>query len=518
MSDIRINQFSHAASTSKAPKRAVKKKAASLPKDQFMHTTQDANTMDKDAVNKFFKDSQNAKEAIKAQSQYKPIPRIDGNAAGWQASIMSQSGTDCFMKIPLSDENQMLVVPLENWGGGAYAKPAVIDFNKGIIDIPDVKPFGNSQGLRYAKSADGKETYLYNGNETRIDVYDETLKNTGSINLSPLDKDIERISEFTPAKSGHYVFASKKNFGPGVFMALEPGTGKLKWKKDYDDNKFIHGIHEGPDNNIYVVMGGFRDTESSIDVYSPNGELVKKIKGLEDPGNLTFTPDGNALVTDGRFLKKVNLKEDAGIFSKKVKAKELWEVKGDFRRFHISDDGKYVFAADTKSGFSRSHGLMKINMKTGKVEWNREKYGENYIDHKVVGDEICLMTSSDDRKSTNLVHLDMDSNETWSANVPSGEVDEYEIGKKDAVSANGHFMIGGRQDGNFSCMHPKKQGEDEKTIKKQISAEDRVIEKAREKMEDAGEAEENKKVDPELEIHDNFVVIGGVRIEKKKKG
>lgn len=516
MSDIRINQFSRTASTAKTSGRRAKKDAAVVPEDKFQHAAQSMKQLDSDAVKKFFDDSKNATEAVKAHSHYKPIPRLNETAAGWQVSMMGQGGTNCYMKVPLSDKNKMLVVPLENHMGGAYAKPAVIDFEKGVVGIAEVQPFGDSQGLNYSQSADNRELYIFNRSGTRIDSYDENLKPTGSIDLLPIDGDLEHILAFTPASSGHYVFASKKHFGPGILMALDPQTGKPRWQKD-SKNTFVFGIKEGPDKNIYMVMGDSMDSKPSIEVYNPDGKLLKKFTGFKDPHQLTFTPDGNALITDNRQLKKLRIK-DKGILSKSIQPKEMWSVKGDFRRFHISDDGKYVFAADTKSGYSRSHGLMKINMETGEVEWNREKFGENYIDHKIVGDEICLLTSSEDRKTSKMVRLDMNGNETWEGSTP-GVIDEYEIGKIDAVSGTGHFLVGGREDGHLTCLRPRQQGEDEKSIEGRISIKDRMMEKALESVEDKTAGTETEKAEPEqgLEIHDNFVVIGGVKLEKKKK-
>lgn len=517
MSEIRINQFNNITSTAKTEKRASKKKAGAVPQDEFQYTSGTNEQLDKDAIKKFFDDSKNATEAMKIHSHYKPVPKLNETAAGWQMSMMSQGGTNCFMKVPLSDKNKMLVIPLENHMGGAYNKPAVVDFEKGVLGIADVQPFGDSQGLNYSQSADNRELYIFNRTGTRIDSYDENLKSTGSIDLLPIDGDLEHILAFTPASSGHYVFATKKNFGPGILMALDPQTGKPRWQKD-SKNTFVFGIKEGPDKNIYMVMGDSMDSKPSIEVYNPDGKLMKKFTGFKDPHQLTFTPDGNALITDNRHLKKLRIKDKAGILSKSIQPKEMWSVKGDFRRFHISDDGKYVFAADTKSGYSRSHGLMKINMETGEVEWNREKFGENYIDHKIVGDEIFLLTSSDDRKTTKMVRLDMNGNETWEGSTP-GVIDEYEIGKIDAVSDTGHFLVGGREDGNLTCLRPRQQGEDEDSIKSRISIKEKLMEKAQESVNSDNPQTGSDEAKPEqgLEIHDNFVVIGGVKLDKKKK-
>ncbi len=517
MSDIRINQTSNTVSLTKPSKRRAKKKTSSVPRDEFQYTSGNNEQLDKDAIKKFFDDSKNAREAMKTYSHYKPVPKLNETAAGWQMSMMSRGGTNCFMKVPLSDKSKMLVIPLENWGGGSFSKPAVIDLEKGITGIPDIHFSGNTQATRYAQSADKKELFIINGTTPMIDSYDENLNKTGTIDLSKVDKDLEHINAFTPAGSGNYVFAVKKNFGPGMFIALDPKTGKVLWQKDYK-NTFIREIVEGPDKNIYLTLGNSMDSKSSIDVYRPDGKLLKKYTGFKDPGKLTFTPDGNALVTDNRHLKKLKFKEDEGTFGKSIQPEELWSVKGDFRRFHITPDGKFVFAADTKSGFARSHGIMKIDLNTGKVEWNREKYGENYIDHKVVGDEICLMTSSDDRKTTRMVRLDMAGNEIWES-THDGVIDEYEIGKEDAVTDDGHFLAGGREDGNFTCLRPRQQGEDENSIKSRISINEKLMGEAQKSVNNENSRTGSDEAKPEqgLEIHDNFVIIGGVKLEKKKQ-
>lgn len=519
MSDIRINQFANISSSAGVSKKRAKNKGVSLPVDQFQHTAGDSNQLDEKAVNKFFEESKNAAEAIKKHSQYKAIPRMGDKAAGWQASIMKgRTNTNCFMKIPMSDENKMLVVPLENQSGGSYTKPVVVDFEKGITDVPNVQPFGNTQGVRYAQSPDKKASYIYNFNETRIDSYDENMKPTGSINLSSIDGDLEKIREFTATNTATYVFAPRKGFETALFMSVDPKTGKALWKKEFKENTMSNGIKEGPDGNIYLVMGGFQGRKSSIEVYSPDGKLLKKFRGLEDPENLTFTPDGNALVKDNGKLTYIQIKEKNGKLISGSTPKQLWSVEGDFGRVQITPDGKYAVGADKKQGFYRSHGLMKINMETGKVEWERKRMGEHYADHKIVGDEIFMMTSSEDRKTTRMTRLGMDGKEKWVGSIQT-EMDEYEIGMQDAVSSNGHFIIGGLADGNLSCMHPSKPGEDIKSIERTLAATDRLIDIAKESA--AGEAgtisEEQAKPEAKMEIHDDFVVIGGVKLDKNKK-
>ncbi len=518
MSDIRINRFANISSSTGVSKKRSKSKNPSLPVDQFKHTSGNSNPLDRKAVDKFFEESKNAAEAIKKHSHYKPIPRMGDNSAGWQVSLMNQAGTNCFMKVPMSDENKMLVVPLENHGGGSYAKPVVVDFEKGIVDVPDVKPFGYSQGLRYAQSPDRKSSFIYNFNETRIDSYDENMKPTGSINLSAIDGNLEKIRDFTATDTANYIFAPRKGFETALFMSVDPKTGKTLWKKEFKENTMSNDIKEGPDGNIYLVMGGFQDRKSSIEVYTPDGKLLKKFRGLEDPESLTFTPDGNALVKDKGKLTFVQIKDKNGKLISGTMAKKLWSVKGDFGRVQVTPDGKYAISADKKRGFYRSHGLMKINIETGKVEWEREKMGEHYADHKVVGNEIFLITSTEDRKTTRMTRLGMDGKEKWVGSIQT-EMDEYDIGMQDAVSDNGHFVIGGLQDGNLSCMHPIRNGEDSKSIERSLATTERLIDKAKESVAESSEtvSEEQEKPEPTMEIHDDFVVIGGVKLDKKKK-
>ena len=519
MSDIRINQFANFSSSAAVPKKRAKHNNVSAPADQFQHTAGDSAPLDKKAVNKFFEESKNASEAIKQHSQYKPTPLVNGNTAGWQASIMTgRTGTNCFMKIPMSDKNKMLVVPLENQSGGTYTKPVVVDFEKGITDVPNVQPFGNTQGVRYAQSPDRKSSYLYNFNETRIDSYDENMKPTGSIDLSSIDGELGKIREFTATDTSAYVFAPRKDFNSALFMSVDPKTGKALWKKEFKENTWANSIKEGTDGNIYLVMSGFQDKKPSVEVYSPDGKLLKKFRGFNDPQNLTFTPDGNALVKDKDSLTLVKIKDKNGRLISGTVPQKAWKLKGDFRNYQVTQDGKYAFAVDTKPGLHRCHGLVKIDMNTGKVEWERKKLGEQFIDYKIVGNEISLMTSSQDRQTTRMTRLNMDGGEIWQGSIQT-EVEEYNVGMQDAVSDNGYFVVGGLRDGNLSCLHPRKDGEDTKSIERALAVNERLIDMAKDSISGDAEStdEEQVKPEPTMEIHDDFVVIGGVKLDKKKK-
>jgi len=512
MSDIRINSFSNATRAGKT-RKGKGHKVDNGPKDKFTHVSGN-DKISPEAIDKFWKEAKNAKEAIKLHSRFRPTPLVNDNTAGWQTSLVGQGGTNCFMKVPLEDDRKTLVIPLQNCGGGNYGKTVVVDSEKGVVDMPDVKPFGDAQGLRYEKSADGRKTYIFNWNSTKIEEFDGNLKKTNTIDLLSIDKDLEKIQKFAPASSGHYVFVSKKNFGSGVFMALDPKTGKARWSKDFEST-FVNDVKEGPDGNIYLVMGGFRETKSSIQVFSPGGKKLKEFTGTDDPGHLTFMDDGTVLVADDRSLKRLDLKIKGS--GKKKRGKELWSVKGDFRNIQVSPDGKSVYAADTKSGFHRSHGLAKVDAKTGNVEWNREKYGESFIDCRVIGDNIHLVTSTEDRKTTKMTILNPDGKEIWEGSTKT-VVDEYEIGMKNVVRPDGSFVFGGREDGSLYCMHPKKDGETAAAIKDGLSIDEQIMKKAKETIadQDGPEGRKNSEPAPVVEDHESFIVVGGVRLDKKR--
>lgn len=471
-----------------------------------------------DEMNKFWEDSQRITEAVRVTSELSTTPMLSPDVAGWKAKLSGEGRANCFVKIPMPDDsNKMLVIPLQNHAGRNFGKPALVDFEKGVVGFPDVKAFGNAQGFKFAKSPDKKTTYFYNFNSTRFDVYDEKLKKTDEVDLSGIDSSFGKMRDFVCTDSANYVFVSSTNFENGYLIALDPGTNKMKWKQKLN-SILINNITEGPDGNIYIAEGSHDDGDGAIQVFSPNGEKVKQFKGLDDPHRIVFGNDGSVYTKDNVTLRCLDLQKKGKLTPKGKLPGEIWSEEGDFERFELSEDGKSLIAVDNKGGFHRSHSMVKFDSGTGKVLWERDGYGDCYIDHKIVNGEIHLLTAPEKgtnitQRSVKMTKLDMDGNVTWEGVLPV-KIDEYEMGKINAVTKNGDFTFG-CQNGNFYCLHPRKEGESEETIGKAIFIGSKETIKLGDAGESAGKTEINGKIDPTIELHDKYVDIGGVRLNRK---
>ncbi|MCD4784746.1 MAG: PQQ-binding-like beta-propeller repeat protein [Candidatus Eremiobacteraeota bacterium] len=495
-------------------------KPVSPGKDEFRSSQKQMKDISGDEMKKFWEDSQKITEVVKITSELSTTPMVSPDVAGWKSKLTREGRTNCFVKIPMPDDsNKMLVIPLQNHAGQDYGKPALVDFDKGVVGIPDVKAFGDAQGFKFAKSPDKKTTYIYNFNSTRFDVYDEKLKKTDQVDLSGIDSSFGKMRDFVCTDSANYVFVSDKDFDNGYLIALDPGTNKMKWKQKFD-SVMENEIARSPDGNIYVAMGSLDDGKGVIQVFSPDGKKLKKFKGLEDPRNMVFGNDGSVYINDHRNIRCLDLQKKGKLSSKGKLPKEIWGEKGDFERFELSENGKSLIAIDEKSGFYRSHGMVKFDSQTGKVLWKRDRFGDNYIDHKIVNGEIYLLTAPEKgtnitQRSVRMTKLDMDGKVTWEGTLPTG-IDEYEIGKRNAVTKNGNFVFGG-WDGNLHCLHPRKEGESEKTIEEALLIGSKENLEFRDADESSGKTDTDGKTDPTIELHEKYVDIGGVRLERKSE-
>lgn len=536
MSDMRINQVAHSNITGGSSNKTVKKETVIEPRDQFQLSSGEVRLLDRNTVNKFFEEAGKIGKSKDSDTDIllpsvvsTAIPVISGNEAGWSVKLMEQGKAGAFMKIPINNGNRFMIVPLENKMGGKHVMPAIIDPEKGIIDSPDFQAFKDAGFLSFSKSPDGNDTYIYNSQSTRIDKYDKDMNQTGSIVLTTFDSSNYNVRTFTAGKNENYVFARKKDSNAGILIALDPKSGNPLWSKDYN-NFFIQEIKEGPDGNIYVMMTGFYDAKASIDVYSPRGELINKYEGLKqpegktlkkgkklkNPSNLTFTPDGNIVITDERAIRYIKTRTKTGAIEKRKNPDEMWKIEGEFRNLQVSDDGKHIFAVDIESDFSRSHNLMKINLETGKIEWQRKKKNEFFADYKIMGDNIALLTSDRNHQSAKMTMLDMKGKETWQGSHPC-VMDESDIGKIGAITDKGDFMIGDKDQGTFTILHPVKPGETKESIEKSLLEGNSIRtdlhdEKERVKSENLKKAESND--EPKVELHETFVVIGGIKLKK----
>ncbi|MCD4782367.1 MAG: PQQ-like beta-propeller repeat protein [Candidatus Eremiobacteraeota bacterium] len=477
-----------------------------IPEDKFEPSSGKMKNLTSDIAKALMDKSQQTSEISKIRSGISLSPVVFAKSAGWKALISGRDGTNCLIKIPMSeDSDNMLVLPFKNHARQDYGAPVLINFNKGIKAFPDVTPFGDKQGFMFAKSPDKKITYLYNSNSAKIEVFDESLNKTNTIDFSSIPHH-HKIRDFISTDKANYAFVSSKHFTRGFLVALDPITNKHKWTKEFDKVISERQMIEGPDGNICLAMGYYHNDDPSLHVFTADGDKVGKIPLENRVHEMTFRKDGLLIYNvDGYPHGSPKLKAKALKFSggKSVGSRDKWGVKEDYRSFQFSNDEKSLFAVAPKKNSNAGYSLVKINTDTGKVEWKRDKYTELFIDYKVVNDEIYLLTSDEDKRNVVMTKLDSNGNTIWEDSVPS-EIGEYNIGKNNCISSKGDFIFG-CNDGNLYCLHPKKEGETEQTIQKAISVKNEVIQDTK-----------NAKKE-EIRVQDDFVVIGGIKLERKKR-
>lgn len=522
MSDIKINSF-HVSTNNIPAFQGNREHVIGLEqKESFSSDERTFKNITSNQIKKFWEASDEASKEGKIRSLYPQLSVISEKSAGWKASLtgttgsgFGQLGTNCYVKVPLENDQGVLVIPLQNHSGGSFGKAVVAHGEKGITTLPDILPFGSSQSLCLSKSPDGKTIYMTDWTYPTIKVYDEQLKQTATIDLASLDKDFNKLMKLKNGGNADYVYMRPDDFssGKGFFAALDTATHDLKWSKKFNAS-FTDGIFEDKDGNVYLLLEEKEGKEKKhvIHMYSPDGKEKGNI-GIEgDPSQIVFHDDGTMIVNLGRNGIKALTpsQKDSGSFSEKWKTKDM-----NLSNLQISKDGKSLYAVDLCDGFYRSHILVKIDLNTGNVDWVDKHFGEHFIDYRLINDDIYIVSSSEDRQKTNLKILDPSKKILWQDTVNSGEIDEYDEGQRNVVTPKGEFVFGERKGGNLYFLHPKKPGENEESIMLGLFDPEKEAESLKNVL--LGDDDENPQAEKQvIDNESNFIIIGGVRVEKKK--
>jgi outer membrane protein assembly factor BamB len=484
-----------------------------------------------DPMKAFWGAAKEAGDAIQLHSQFPCTAVVTDGSAGWKTPLMGQGGTNCFIKSYGTGDGNVLVIPLEHWGGGNFATPVVVNRENGVIEKPDVKPFGTAMAARMKQSPDGSRTYLTGGDSLIVNVYDSSFKPAGKIDLHPQHPEFVRILHFESRQNADYVHVLSKD-GTGddnthCLVALDPSTNAEKWTKQFDNGGYISNVFEAPDGTAYVAIdednpdpparssGSGRNQKHFLYVLK-EGVEKGKMEFSNTPRDISFQPDGTMIVSvDRDGVKKIDPSR-----MNPSRYSEKWSIKdGRYQDFQPTADGKSLYGVDHCDGFYRSHRLAKIDARTGKVEWERKAYGENFNDFRVINDEIFLLTTSEDRKTVNMMKLNPAGEITWKDSVQLGEMDEYKEEEHNGITPDGSFVFGMVKDGNLYYLHPKKDGETESTILQGLSKNSReeIMQGFRDAVsadDDTGEAAKAQAAG--IEDEGEFVVIDGMKLEKKK--
>jgi outer membrane protein assembly factor BamB len=507
MADLQITGVSNVGPPAQQAQVTPTKAAggSSAPKDELDLTeARDVNTT-------FWEKSKQLADARAIQRQAPASAFITGNSAGWKAQVLGAGGTNCYAKVPI-DDSSVLVIPLQNHGGGAFGKPVVASTDKGIIAFPDVHPFGSSQGLGLAKSAGGERIYLFNQSESTIKIYNRELKEEATIDFSSLDPGYGAVKNLTSTPEADYAFLKPRtlDMDGGYLVALDPVTHAPKWTKKFD-SLFSDGIYVGPSGTVFLPITEDigKPSGSVVHAYAPDGKELGTMRMADRVGDAAFLPDGTVVVNQGR--KGVKALAPARVGTLTV---EKWALKDkNYCNFQSTSDGSALYAVDPCDGFYRSHILVKLDSRTGAVLWERKAFGEHFIDMRLVNGDLCLITSSEDRQTTHLRKLDSEGNIIWEDSLKTGEIDEYTEGMRECITPRGDFIFGGRQDGNLWFIHPRKQGETEESIQERLDRPKEILDELRESGPETGQ----DKLTLEIADDGDYLVVDGVKLHKRKE-
>ncbi|MGV8119924.1 MAG: hypothetical protein AB2L14_09220 [Candidatus Xenobiia bacterium LiM19] len=488
-----------------------------------------------DPMKAFWGAAKEAGDAMRLQSQFPCTPVLTGGSVGWKTSLLRQGGTNCFIKSYGTGGGNVLVIPFEHWCGGNFGTPVVVNRENGVIEKPDVKlsvgSSGTAMGTRMKQSPDGSRTYLKDGDSLNINVYDSRFKPAGRIDLHSQHPEFVRVLHFESRLNANYAHILSLD-GSGddnlhCIVALDPSTHAEKWMKQFDNGGYISSIFEAPDGTAYVAVdeddpesqarssGSGRNQKHFLYILKDGAEKGK-MEFSNTPRDISFQNDGTMIVSIEREgVKKIDpSRMNPGRYSEK------WSIKdGRYQDFQPSGDGKSLYGVDHCEGYYRSHRFAKIDIETGKVEWERKAYGESFNDFRVINDEIYLLTTSEDRKTVNMMKLNQAGEITWKDSAQFGEMDEYKEEDHNGITPDGSFVFGMVKDGNLYYLHPKKAGEDENTVRQGLSktGDEGIIQGFRDSVGAEGDdGNAGKAAAGVIEEEDEYVMIDGMMLEKKQ--
>ena len=475
------------------------------PSDQFIKNVTVSETPGLNRISKFY-NSGNAKKAAKVKTHFSPEPYLSENSAGWKTSMKSGIDANSFFKVPLKKQGSVLVVPIKNDKADKWGKSVIINSREGVEDLPDVLPPGYAKNIGYSQTTGGNRTFIYNKFSTEVMEYDENLSRMNSFDLKTMVPDGEVVNGFLAGSKGCYALVGKDN-QENTLVAFDPKTGEKMWSKDYGYAS-LKDFKEGPDGNIYLSMQLYFD-RNAIMVFSPRGKKLREF-GVEKPGEFEFAGIGKALICEDGELQAVSLRRKSPLRSKKVGARQFWSIDGDFHNLRISSDGNHAFAIDRMMVPGRRHSLCKIDLKTGKKVWQRDKYDENFIDYREINGKIHLVTSNSDGSETRMTILDENGKETWQ-DTAKVSLDEKDTGTGNVVTPDGNFILGDKNDGTVYFLRPRQPGDTKEQIEQEISIEQRYMKESLNELEsETGEISHEKQV----EDQGSYIIIGGVKLRK----
>jgi outer membrane protein assembly factor BamB len=447
-----------------------------------------------------------------------PEAEITAHSVVVKSRVMPAAAVHCCLKIPLDDgSGNILVIPFYNWAGQDYGKPVAYNDRQGVIGAVNHIPLRESaQGLSAARSPQGERIYIYNTNSSKVNVYDKTLKSLAEIDFTAINPDAQKMKFFRSGKQADYAFLGPEKLGSnkGCFFALDKDTHKVLWSH-VCDTIFSRGAFEAPDGSVCLSLGTWERDKPKLLRFNSRGEKEQEISLPSGPNDMVYRDDGAMIVSVGGKIKKRALSALRPASGKEEKFESLaqWSIsEKELENLQLSPDQKSLYAVDPKPGFHRSHSIVKINAHTGQAEWKRERYGELLINYRVIGDDIYILSSGEEKKKILMTRLNAKGEEIWQDIIP-GEIDEYDEGKENTINERGEFLFA-CADGKLYHVSPKKGDETAESILSRIQ-ESRFGTRKSALMEQMEREKEQGAPSPKVQETEDFVDIDGIKLEKR---
>lgn len=450
------------------------------------------------------------------RARFATEPVLTEHLAGWKARVSGPSNALAWPVAPLDPGGtNYLVTPVEQGAGGAFLPPLVVDPQRGPVRAPDLEPVGNSMSFRPVGSTDTDRVYLVASGTTHLPILDGSLSPVKDLDLQTLHPQVAGVTRCFAGRQAAYICTNGGQDSTWRLSALDPKDGSCHWSWDLGPSRIVSDLVEGPDGRLVVVVDNLDLDTQQLVTFSDQGHPASSLALPFRARRLLL--DGDRVFVQGpQALYRIDMGPQ-GFLSPDLPATATptWETPGGFEAPQFSPDKKALVAADTMSGFYRCHVLRSIDPENGQILWERKSLGERYVNHRVLDDRICLVSTVQDqgKSGVRMTQLDFQGNVLWQASIP-GEFDEYDTASRNTITARGEFILGGN-DGCLRFVRPRRAEDTEDSLRAGLDLTDKVV---RETVEAVRQAQDQPKPQPQSPgIQDGAqeIVIGGVRLAKR---
>lgn len=443
----------------------------------------------------------------KLQKQLNCEPVLTERSAGWRASLLEPRTRNEYEKLFSADGKRVIFLPTKSNCGtfSGISTPLTLNREKGVEGMADAALYDQDYSPRIVQTPDGTRTFYADGLSSRIRAYDGELKPAGEVDLAATNAEFSQVNDFRCGIQAHYARALSPHSGAETkefVVALDPATMQPRWSREIECH-CMKGIYEAPDGDVYVLSR--KKKKDCLQVFSKDGKDKGTVVLGGIPDTLAFCRDGSVIVSgSGLGLRAI---KPARLLPGGHSVKWQNEGKG-YDTLVPSQDGKSFFAADSSWSGNR---LARIDADTGKPIWELKEGSSHLLSFRVIGDEIYTLADSGKSKSAVLTRYDSQGRVVWRDEIPADGVEQWHGG---SITPRGDFVFESKEDGSLFFIHPKEDGETKETVQLGLLNTDEVMQKFHEKL--AADRESPAPAGGGVEDDDQFVIIDGMKLEKKK--